>query len=107
MFFAQKYEERGLPMDHIYVWEAEKQDLESYWEGTPPEVRQKWESRVTFYNGVPVTNETTSANNPVSRIHDLCGKDDFCAFKLDIDHPELESSLAEQLLSNPGHLKES
>ncbi|CAJ1342172.1 unnamed protein product [Effrenium voratum] len=106
MFFAQKYEERGLPMDHIYVWEAEKQDLESYWEGTPPEVRQKWESRVTFYNGVPVTNETTSANNPVSRIHDLCGKDDFCAFKLDIDHPELESSLAEQLLSNPGHLKE-
>ena len=31
---------------------------------------------------------------------------DFCAFTLDIDFPEVENALAQQLLENHGHLKE-
>ena len=106
-FFVTKYAERGLAFDEVYVWEVKKQDEESYWNGTAADVRQVWEPRLTFYNGVPVTADPNSANNPVTRIHEMCGPDDFCAFKLDIDTPEVELPLAQQLIQNPGHLKET
>ena len=61
---------------------------------------------VTWYNGVPVTADKGSMHNPVHRIHELCRMGDFCAFTLDIDFPEVENALAQQLLENHGHLKE-
>ena len=105
-FLVTKYEERGIEMDQIYVWEAEKRDASQYWAGTPEDVRAKWEPRLTWYNGVPVTADKGSMHNPVLRIHELCRMGDFCAFKLDIDFPEVENALAQQLLENHGHLKE-
>ena len=45
-------------------------------------------------------------HNPVARIHQLCRPLDFCAFKLDIDTPWVEMPVVEQLLENPGNLKE-
>ena len=45
-------------------------------------------------------------HNPVSRIYELCGPDDFCAFKLDVDTPSVEYSLVLQLVDDPGHLEE-
>ena len=69
-FFVTKYAERGLTFDEVYVWEAQKQNEASYWEGTPADLRQAWEPKLTFYNGVPVTAEPGSADNPVSRIHE-------------------------------------
>mmetsp|Transcript_54364 Transcript_54364/g.101934 ORF Transcript_54364/g.101934 Transcript_54364/m.101934 type:complete len:322 (-) Transcript_54364:43-1008(-) len=104
--FAAAYEHRGLPFDAIYVWEATFQDNDTYWEGTPAALRQRWEPHLTFYNGVPVTDEAASRNNPVAEIHRRCKAEDFCVFKLDIDTPPLEWSLARQLLAEPGHLKE-
>jgi hypothetical protein len=101
MFFANSYEERGLLFDHIYVWEAQAQGNEAYWEGVPAHVRAKWEPRVTFYNGIPVSAEKGHTHNVVERIFDMCGTDDFCAFKLDIDTPSVELPLAQQLLANP------
>eukprot|EP00440_Ansanella_granifera_P050092 gb/GFBE01054290.1/.p1 GENE.gb/GFBE01054290.1/~~gb/GFBE01054290.1/.p1 ORF type:complete len:351 (+),score=65.74 gb/GFBE01054290.1/:1-1053(+) len=105
-FFTSKYEERGLPMDEIYVWEAEEQAPDAYWEGVSAETRERWEPHVTFYNGVPVTAEIGAEHNPVERIHQLCSPEDFCAFKLDIDTPEVELPIVEQLLQDPGNLKE-
>jgi len=105
-FFLTKYEERGIEMDQIYVWEAKKREISKYWDGTPQDVRDKWEPRLTWYNGVPVTTEKGNMHNPVHRIHELCRIEDFCAFKLDIDTPHVEYSLVKQLLENHGHLKE-
>ena len=105
-FFVTKYEERGIEMDQIYVWEAEKFSVSDYWEGTPEDVRAKWEPRLTWYNGVNVSADKGSMHNPVHRIHELCRMGDFCALKLDIDTPEVEYALAQQLLEDHGHLIE-
>lgn len=101
LFFATHYEERGILFDHIYVWEASKQREANYWKDVSADIRAKWEPRVTFYNGVPVTAEPGHEHNVVERIHKMCGKDDFCAFKLDIDTPSVELPLVQQLLAQP------
>eukprot|EP00435_Cladocopium_sp_Y103_P050836 s618_g15.t1 len=105
-FFVTKYEERGIEMDQIYVWEVEKTNASQYWVGTPEDVRAKWEPRITRYNGVPVSTDKGHMHNPVHRIHELCRMGDFCAFKLDIDTPKVEYALAQQLLEDHGHLTE-
>eukprot|EP00435_Cladocopium_sp_Y103_P074582 s1005_g49.t1 len=105
-FFVTKYEERGIEMDQIYVWEAKNRKASQYWAGTPEDVRAKWEPRLTWYNGVPVSADEGDMHNPVHRIHQLCRMGDFCAFKLDIDSPKVEYALAQQLLEDHGHLTE-
>jgi len=101
-FFTSKYQERGIVFDHIYVWEAVHQTVEAYWAGTPPTTRAFWEPRLSFFNGVPVTADLADmTNNPVNRIHQLCGVKDFCAFKLDIDTPSVELQIVQQLLASP------
>lgn len=107
-FFTSKYQERGIVFDHIYVWEAVYQTVDMYWSGTPPATRAFWEPRLSFFNGVPVTSDPADhINNPVNRIHQLCGVKDFCAFKLDIDTPSVELPIANQLLANPAATRAS
>merc|ERR1712054_430268 len=98
-FFSSHYEKRGILSDHIYAWEAKKET--DYWAGVSSDVRAKWEPRVTFYNGVPVSAKAGHEHNVVERIYKMCGKDDFCAFKLDIDTPSVEVPLVQQLLTQP------
>lgn len=100
-WFASQYEKRGIVFDNIYVWEAIRQGTEAYWSGTAPEVRQKWEARLIFYDGVPVSAEEHSDHNPIKRILADCRLEDFCAFKLDIDTPSVELPIVEQLLASP------
>mmetsp|Transcript_30510 Transcript_30510/g.62918 ORF Transcript_30510/g.62918 Transcript_30510/m.62918 type:complete len:346 (+) Transcript_30510:63-1100(+) len=105
-FFVTKYEERDIEMDQIYVWEMEKKNASQYWAGTPEDVRAKWEPRLTWYNGIPVSINEGDMHNPVHRIRELCRMGDFCAFKLDIDTPKVEGALVQQLLEDHGHLTE-
>merc|ERR1719183_358800 len=99
-FFTNQYEKRGISFDQIYVWEATKQGVEAYWAGTPAPIRQKWQSRLTFYDGVPCDPQDTQ-NNPAARLATECRPDDFCAFKLDIDTPSIELPIVQQLLESP------
>lgn len=101
MFFTSHYEKRGIVFDFIFVWEAEKTGTDQYWRGVPKEVRQRWEPRLTFYDGILVTAEHGAEHNPLSRIKNMCQPDDFCVFKLDIDTPSVELPLVEQLLATP------
>eukprot|EP00438_Fugacium_kawagutii_P034698 Skav231169 [mRNA] locus=scaffold3252:297026:301749:- [translate_table: standard] len=50
-FFITKYAERGLEFDQIFVWEYNVREYGTYWNLTPSEFRQKWEPRLTWYNG--------------------------------------------------------
>jgi len=100
-FFTSQYEKRGITFDSIYVWEARWQGHEAYWKGTPPEVRQKWEPRVTFYDGVPISADPSHWHNPLVRMLADCLPEDFCAFKLDIDTPEIENLIVHQILDSP------
>jgi len=95
------YERRGVVFDEVYAWEYKKHGVEFYWNGTPAEIRRKWEGRLTFYDGVGVTADANSVHNPVSLIHRNCKPEDFCVFKLDIDTPRLEVALVKQLLAAP------
>lgn len=107
-FFVRKYQERGIVFDHIYVWEATKQGIDDYWQDVPHDIQAFWKKRLTFYNGVPVTaDKLDMVNNPVNRIHRHCSPKDFCAFKLDIDTPEVEAPLVQQLLASPERTRSS
>lgn len=100
-FFLGTYKKKGITFDEVYVWEINKQGVESYWQGVDPATRAFWAPRLTFYDGVGVTAEIGSNNNPVSLIYKNCAPNDFCAFKLDIDTPSVEFALVQQLLNTP------
>lgn len=106
-FFSSQYQKRGIVFDEVYAWEANHQDYEQFWTDVSPEVREFWEPRVHFYNGIPVSAELGSENNVVEKIYDMCGPTDFCAFKLDIDTPQVELPLVQQLLANPDRTRAS
>jgi hypothetical protein len=99
-YFTSGYQKRGIVFDKIYVWEATAQGTEAYWEGTPAAVREEWEPRLTFYDGVPCTEEPNHEHNPPSRILKECAPEDFCSFKLDIDTPSVELPIVQQLLND-------
>lgn len=103
--FLEIYKGQGVVFDEVYVWEYRKQGTEVYWDGVEPALRKFWEPRLTFYDGVGVTDDKDSDNNPTSRIFRDCKPEDFCAFKLDVDTPPLESALAKQLLATPAETK--
>lgn len=100
-FFTKAYQATGTTFDAMFVWEAKPQGTESYWNGASNETRSFWEPRVTFYDGIPVTANQSSANNPVSRMFSECKPEDYCVFKLDIDTPSVELPLINQLIGNP------
>jgi len=101
MWFVNEYRRRGIVFDEVYVWEAESQPKGNYYKGVPTEEREFWESRVKFYNGVPVSSDKGHDDNVVERIFRECSAEDFCAFKLDIDTPSVELPLVKQLLESP------
>jgi len=107
-FFLGKYAQRGIVFDHVYVWEARVIGQQAYWMGVPKQVRDFWEPRVTFYDGIPVNSDPANyIHNPVNRIYQTCKEQDFCAFKLDVDTPTVELPLVRQLIDNPGATRRS
>eukprot|EP00928_Gymnodinium_smaydae_P048124 TRINITY_DN3215_c0_g1_i1.p1 TRINITY_DN3215_c0_g1~~TRINITY_DN3215_c0_g1_i1.p1 ORF type:complete len:334 (+),score=50.68 TRINITY_DN3215_c0_g1_i1:164-1165(+) len=99
-FWTSAYEKRGLPLDRIYVWEATKQGIDAYFSGVSADMRQKWEPRIVFYDGIPCSAEPQHEHNPVRRIIQDCKAEDFCVFKLDIDTPVVELALVQQMLTS-------
>jgi len=104
-FFTKQYQGRGIIFDEVYAWEYVIQDYEAFWAGVDSEDREYWEPRVTFYNGIPVTSDKGAEHNVVDKIHRMCKPNDFCAFKLDIDTPEVELPLVQQLLDQASKTK--
>jgi hypothetical protein len=101
VFFLETYRGHGIIFDEVYVWEYKAQGKERYWYGVEPQVRSFWEPRLWFYDGIGVTAEKNHRHNPVHRIFTACEAKDFCAFKLDIDTPQIELPLVQQLLDAP------
>eukprot|EP00928_Gymnodinium_smaydae_P048126 TRINITY_DN3215_c0_g2_i1.p1 TRINITY_DN3215_c0_g2~~TRINITY_DN3215_c0_g2_i1.p1 ORF type:complete len:334 (+),score=40.37 TRINITY_DN3215_c0_g2_i1:55-1056(+) len=99
-FWISAYEKRGLPLDQIYVWEATKQGIDEYFSDVSADMRQKWEPRIVFYDGIPCSSEPEHEHNPVRRIIHECRAEDFCVFKLDIDTPGVELALVQQMLAS-------
>ena len=66
-----------------------------YWEKVPP----KWIPHWHFYN-TPVSGNPEKSSSPVRIIKSIADKDDFVAFKLDIDHPDPENPIAMEFLKD-------
>ena len=66
-----------------------------YWSRVPP----KWKPFWHFYN-IPISADSTSPDSPRRFIEQIATPQDFIAFKLDIDNPEMEMPLALSLLTD-------
>ena len=56
--------------------------------------------RVAFFN-FPITDEQSSARNPLTVIKQVAQPGDFVVFKLDIDNSPVENAIVAQLQSDP------
>lgn len=81
----------------MFGWEMTLLEPTDYWRRVPP----KWKPYWHFYN-VPIAADSTHADSPLRFIEQLAKPTDFVAFKLDIDHPDMEMPIALSLLSNNG-----
>ncbi|KAL1524952.1 hypothetical protein AB1Y20_019828 [Prymnesium parvum] len=95
--FNALYERNCIVFDRIFAWEYIKYDPQVWWSDVPASVRGK----LHFYN-VPVDKEPSSSPGSfIQLLKTTATAQDFVAIKLDIDHPEIEQSIIEQIMSDP------
>jgi hypothetical protein len=88
----------GIPFDQLLGWELSLLEPTSFWRNVP----DVWTSRYTFFN-VPISSSLNNTASPLNFLlpHKLDIKpEDFVAFKLDIDTPNIEVPIALQLLKD-------
>jgi len=89
------YEKFGFVFDHIYGYEINHQDPKNVYEAIPDDLKNSYH----WYNvGVDATNG--DYQNPFTILAETFSEEDFVVVKLDIDTPEIENILADQLASN-------
>lgn len=93
-WFHCAYASQGIHTDQLFSWEFVVASPPSvWWSSVPPHVYP----RVHFFN-VPITHKEGHPDNPLELIRRVARREDFVAFKLDIDTPSIEIPLALQLL---------
>ncbi|CAB9511728.1 expressed unknown protein [Seminavis robusta] len=92
----QNYRKFGFHFDHVYGYEYRKHDPEQVFNDVPEYLDASY-----HWINVGVTSDTHSRRNPFKLLVENYKPDDFIIVKLDVDTPELERELAQQLLDNP------
>jgi len=91
----------GLPFNHIYAWELNVKDPNTLFKEELPEYM---DAAYHFIN-VGVSDDPESRQNPFKLLLENYNEDDVIIVKLDIDNPDIERKLVDQLLNNPRLLK--
>ena len=94
-WFVKTYEDSGLKFDHIYAWEATVYPPVTLFMDIPEKILH----RLSYYN-VPVDSTPQSKHNPLTTLLDVCTKDDYVIFKLDIDNADLEQGIIRQIMES-------
>ena len=94
-WFVETYRARGIEFDRIIGWEAARTDPKTQWGDIPADIKRK----TSWYN-IPASATVGHADNPLTFIKALTKPEDFVVFKLDIDTPEVEVSLVQQLMND-------
>jgi hypothetical protein len=94
-WFTCAYSQRKVAFNDVYGWEMTILNPVEYWEKVPP----KWIPYWHFYNS-PISSDIKQSQSPVRIIKSITNKNDFVAFKLDIDHPDTENPVAMNLLKD-------
>ena len=81
--------QRKIGFNQVYGWEMTLLEPTDYWRRVPA----KWKPFWHFYN-IPIAADAEHPDSPLRVIKQIADKDDFVAFKLDIDHPEMEMPIA-------------
>jgi len=94
-WFVETYRTHGIEFDRIIGWEARKTDPKIQWGDIPADIKRK-----TSWFNIPVSATVGHADNPLTFIKALTKPEDFVVFKLDIDTPEVEVPLVQQLMND-------
>ena len=74
-----------MGFDQVLAWEMTLLEPKDYWRRVPPQWKPFWH----FYN-VPIHSDLGHGDSPLRFLQQLATPEDFVAFKLDIDHPDVE-----------------
>ena len=87
-----------MSFDRVIAFEKNLLEPRNFWNRVP----LKWQPFWSFYN-IPINIShfsDGSSPSPLYYIKRLAVQDDFVAFKLDIDYPEIEIRLAQEIAAN-------
>eukprot|EP00755_Sulcionema_specki_P021535 Sspe_Gene.13482::Locus_4611_Transcript_1_1_Confidence_1.000_Length_1483::g.13482::m.13482 len=99
-WFVAMYAERGIPIDHLYAWEAGP-NLEAYVKAYHPDggMHSVLQKRLTYFHG-KVT-EDSSDHNAIVVLKRTCRPEDFCILKVDCNSDYFESLYLRAVLEDP------
>ena len=92
VYIHKLYGKFGFHFDHIYAYEATETQPAKVFEQVPNDLMASF-----HWINVGVSADIGSKLNPFVTLLDNFKKDDFVVVKLDIDSPEIENNLANQL----------
>jgi hypothetical protein len=95
MLFVFGFCKRQVGFDQVFAWEMTLLEPTDYWRRVPPQWKPYWH----FYN-VPIQSDLEHADSPLRYLQQMATVDDFVAFKLDIDHSDMEMPIALSLLKD-------
>jgi hypothetical protein len=95
-WFVRQYQQRGIDMDRMLLWEAAPVTPPSkVYDQLPKELLHKYQ-----YFNIPAITDITQASHPVRMLKQIARPGDFVALKLDIDHSGAETSILQALLAD-------
>jgi len=94
-WFVEEYRKRGIEFDRIIGWEAAQTNPKTQWDVVPADIKRK----TSWYN-IPASSDVGHADNPLTFIKTMTKPEDYVVFKLDIDTPDVEVALVEQILND-------
>ena len=94
-WFVCAYMKKKFKFDKVYGWEKSLLEPTSFWNGVPDEIKKIY----SFFN-IPITSGVDDSNGPLRFIKENAKEEDFVAFKLDVDSPEVENPTALRILND-------
>jgi hypothetical protein len=87
------YERAGVNFDRILGWEAAQVGGNTIFAQVP----ERWYHAYQFFD-IPVTTDVNSEGHPLQVLKKVHPGSGFVAFKLDIDHNEIENTVANKII---------
>ena len=95
-WFLCVYAQKHIPFNQIYAWEYTLLEPADFWSQVPPILKPLYH----FFN-VPISSKYDDPDSVLRFIDQIAKSDDFVAFKLDIDTPEIEIPIALYIAEHP------
>ncbi|XP_055350092.1 uncharacterized protein LOC129596770 [Paramacrobiotus metropolitanus] len=94
-WIIEHYAKRGILFDSIFAWEALAMNALDVFKVIPQQYYHKYH----WYN-FPITAKVEDGRNPWTVLSNTAESEDFVVVKLDIDNPDIENALVEQIMNN-------